>query len=876
MDPARGSKVTRLFACGAAFLLLPGIAPAQGRRLNSRFLPESVGGIEQFATSSDGTRVVYRADQVSDQVFELYSAPSDGSAAPVKLSGPMVAGGDVDSTFVDEVFRIGPDGSRVVYLADQDTNDVVELYSVPVDASAAPVKLSGTLAAGGDVWKFEVAPAGERVVYLANVLTNKPPELYSAPIDASAAPVKLNGPLMGGHVSDFRIAPDGTRAVFLADPGASYFYELFSAPTDGSPVRIDGPLVAGGSVIAFEISPDGRRVVYLADQDTNDVLELYSAPIAGDRTRTGRGRGIPPRSVKLNGRLVAGGNVSNPFLLSPDGARVVYRADQDQNDVFELYSVPIDRSTGPVKLNDPLVAEGDVDELDSETRAIDPQGTRVLFRIHEEGQYVYELYSAPLDGSASPAELEDPALGGVGPFEVAPDGGRVVFIAYSADLETTDLLSVPLDFGSAPRVLSTSVAGDYVYPFRVDPVSARVVYRVFHGSSPTAFSELFSVPVAGGSAPVKLHPPLATGPVLRDVDYFLHGPTGQRVVYLADQDTTGIPELYSVRGDGSGPPVRLNEPLIPGSWVLSTFRITADGARAVYVVTTNVGKSDLFSASLAGSGSPVRLHAPNPPGRSVFLFVVSPDGSRVVFIANLDPNNVELHSAPIDGSAAPVKLSGPMVAGGSVVYFANEDLQISSDSQRVVYLADQDTNDVYELYSVPIDGSASPVKLNGPLVAGGNLSVPGIGAPRFRISPDASRVVFRADQDADERFELYSVPGAGSAAPVKLNGQLVGSGNVIDFQFAPDGVRLVYRADQDANDVLELYRVRIDGSGGSKRVNAPFIGGGDASLYRVSPDSERVVYMADQATDEILERLSYLALPPRPAPPPGSSVTRSL
>jgi len=50
----------------------------------------------------------------------------------------------------------------------------------------------------------------------------------------------------------------------------------------------------------------------------------------------------------------------------------------------------------------------------------------------------------------------------------------------------------------------------------------------------------------------------------------------------------------------------------------------------------------------------------------------------------------------------------------------------------------------------PWRGGAAPTKLNGTLVSGGDVSV------NPRTSPDSSRVVYQADQDADEVFELYS------------------------------------------------------------------------------------------------------------------------
>jgi hypothetical protein len=71
----------------------------------------------------------------------------------------------------------------------------------------------------------------------------------------------------------------------------------------------------------------------------------------------------------------------------------------------------------------------------------------------------------------------------------------------------------------------------------------------------------------------------------------------------------------------------------------------------------------------------------------------------------------------------------------------------------VVYHADQDTDNVYELYSVPLDGSDSPVKLNSSLSGGEDVQ------HGFQISPASRRVVYRADQDVDEVIEPYASTG---------------------------------------------------------------------------------------------------------------------
>src|SRR5262245_3350129 len=89
-----------------------------------------------------------------------------------------------------------------------------------------------------------------------------------------------------------------------------------AAPFVGPATKLNGQFQGHGGVTDYAISADNRWVAYLADQDEDQVPELFCRPIAGS--------GAP---IKMNGPLVAGGNVST-FSLSPNGARVVYVADQ--------------------------------------------------------------------------------------------------------------------------------------------------------------------------------------------------------------------------------------------------------------------------------------------------------------------------------------------------------------------------------------------------------------------------------------------------------------------------------------------------------------------------------------------------------------------
>jgi hypothetical protein len=66
--------------------------------------------------------------------------------------------------------------------------------------------------------------------------------------------------------------------------------------------KVSGQLVANGNVQSFRIEPSSGAVVYLADQDTDQVTELYRTDF-----KTGA-------NTRLNQDLVQNGGVG-PFQL---------------------------------------------------------------------------------------------------------------------------------------------------------------------------------------------------------------------------------------------------------------------------------------------------------------------------------------------------------------------------------------------------------------------------------------------------------------------------------------------------------------------------------------------------------------------------------
>ena len=513
-----------------------------------------------------------------------------------------------------------------------------------------------------------------------------------------------------------------------------------------NPIKLNGTLVAGGDVsgAGLQFSPDGSRVLYYADQLTDGINEIFSVPSLGGT------------AVKLNGPLVVGGAVTSSSLtFSPDSSRVLYHADQNVDELLELFSVPASGGT-PAKMNDTLVLGGDVFSVGFQ---FSPDSSRVVYAADQTTDNVIEVYSVPAAGGVS-VTLNGPIVAGgdvsLGGIQFSPNGARVLYVADQTTDTTDELFSVPATGGVAVKLNGALVAGGDVLSnsVRFGPDSSRVLYGADQNTDEVF--EVFSVPPTGGAA-VKLNGALVAGGDV-SVGSLQFSPSSNRVLYLADQTTDEVTEVFSVPAAG-GTAVKLNGPMVAGG--------------------------DVSSIGLQ----------------------FTPNGSRVIYMADQTVDEVdEVFSVPAAGGAA-VKLNGALAAGGDVHFHL-----VSPDGSRVVYHADQTADDVNEIFSVPVAGG-TPVKLNGPLIIGGDvLSTP------LQFSPDSSRVLYRADQTTDGIIEVFIVPAGGGTA-VKVNGPLVAGGSVSEMQFSPDGSKVLYLADQNTDDINEIFvrvvRVRFDAAGGS-------------------------------------------------------------
>lgn len=846
------NRLARTRLALATPFLLAGLASAQQVKLNGPLARPVGGDIFSFTLSADGQFLVYTADQDQDDVVELYARSRSGGA-PVKLNGPLVAGGDVLSSFEP---LIATALGRVVYLADAEVDGQYELYSVPL-TGGTPIKLNAPLASGADVLGdslppdapyLRLSPDQTHVVFA--VLAYYPTgdlELYSVPT-AGGAPVRLDRPITS--TLGYEISSD-SRYVVLDESLGSRTAIVRVPLAGGTRVQLT-PDVSGAWEIgrSFRIDPSATRVLFSARLGSATAAELYSVPLDASAPATlltpGRGPGeLFPSSdgvwvvLRYSDELIAvradGSEAPRVLatlpparrlgyvMITPASDAVLFRSDLAVQGDFEFLRVPIDGSTGAVSLTPGNVQETYVDEPE-----LSPDGSRLLYLGSEPTP---GLYTVPVDGSSSPVFVAS-ITRWVGSYDFALDGTYIAFHANQDNDDELELFSVPT-FGGTPVQLNAPLPfGGDVLQFsgsgrntRISADGTHVVYLA--DGRLDEVNELFVVRADGAQPSQRLSSELATGPVLGDVHEYSVTADGTRAVYLARQEGSAALELYSVALSAREAPVRLNVELAPGRSV-AQFALAPDGSRVTYRVEYQqfVTPDEIFSVSTDGGPS---TRIATRPGAYPSTLFVSPDGLRIVFSGSTGNGSMDaLFSAPMDGSAPGVQLTP---------FLAALDIPTLVAGTRLVYLAGPSSSSTRRLYSVPLDGSLPPVELSGPLVNGGTVSA-------FAPTEDETRIVYSASETTRERYDLFVVPVDGSASRTVLAQARIRQASIATFETS--GENAVFLADLEERGRRDLYRVPLDGSQTPERLNPPLSHPREVRDFRIAPGGERVVYRADQ------------------------------
>jgi Tol biopolymer transport system component len=539
----------------------------------------------------------------------------DGSALSI-LAHPPISSSAVGPLSLS----VSPDGTRVLYLADHEKDNRIELFSVAVEDSSDLVKHSTPLEAyATDVRAVQLSVDGDLAVFEVENEVAETRTLHAAPTDGSTPPVQLLAPFSGPPLFDGseRLSADSNWLVYrdLAGP------TLYSVRTDGSGGThvlsnlffvydheiVDSTTVVfrgsfAGMVDALATVPiDGSSAASLlstvsmtvhAWAPTSDAHAVFVAEQAGNvflfRVPNDGSQSAAPMTAALPSTAV-------PFQMTADASTAVFVADAEVAGRFDLYAVPLDGSLAATRLS---ALAPDEDVVDFELTA---DGSRVVYSVALTSVIPgvptsADLRSVPVDGSSAPIVLGDGTglpltVEALTHLELSPDGTLVAFPTSVLDTSVSPAVLVPgeqrivpVDGGAAAFVVPGSTGQR---DGRFSPDGQRYLF--------TEDGALFSARIGKDQRPV-LVSPLAPG---ESVDPATWAVTSKRVVYTADQGEPGVTRLFAapIGAQHAGGP--LAGASVADGDVLPTVSVTADGSRVVYIVDANHDEVfELYSVAL--------------------------------------------------------------------------------------------------------------------------------------------------------------------------------------------------------------------------------------------------------------------------------------
>jgi hypothetical protein len=723
--------------------------------------------VVEFRTLTNGD-IIFLAAQDTEGTLELYRAPAAGGA-PVKVSGTLVSGGDVLPGFV-----ISDDESRVLYRADGDTDDVIELYVVNLASPGTATKVNGTLVAGGRVReRFVISADNSTVAYIADETTLGDVDVYAVALASAGTSVRLNPDVTTRPVNDIDINADGTVVVYSAAE-LSTTRELFSV-TVASPGT--STLLDSGTTGVSGFDLNGARVFYVANAST---WGLFYVDLS-----------TPDVPQQLNAGPAF--NITGEFTVSKDGSRVFYTGPAMFGGANHLLTVEV---SNPMVAVDLSAAAGANSVAEFRVRADD---AAVVYTTGSIGCVVAngcltgangfnDMYFVEVANPTSPTEITNPdsdifmyefSMNATG-TRVAYRGSSEGFVrAYTVDVATNQHSEIKIDLVDTLRDASNQYAVN----------SAGTHLYVIGDWGEDNRNELFRFDLANPGTPTRVNGAFAT--FGKNVDRFELSADGNTIVYMADQDTLDRPELYMVSAASPGTSTKISQMLSEfGS--IGGFAISTDSSRLFYTADlTGNGTFELYTVAFAAPTTHTKVNGTLVTSGSVSpVFTVSSDGSFVLYTASQDSEIPELYRVDLSDLGNSTRVSG----GGAVN--ANS-VALSHDDAFVTYISDNN------LLMVSLSTPGTTTTLNGTLVTNGAV------LERATISPDNTMVYYRADQEVDGRVDLYQVPVANPGTSIRVNAPLLTSNNdVFDYQLSPDGTKLVYRADHTSG-IDELYLVDL-------------------------------------------------------------------
>ena len=404
--------------------------------------------ISSCSDTSSGNRdflQLFTATKDDPNKNELYASFSDFSVD--KISGDLVAGGNVVEV------ALSPGGDQIAYVADLEVDERYELYIVSISGGDS-VKISGTMVAGGDIQfnsaveatSIQWSPDGSKISYIADQDTDNLNELYVINPDGSAN-TKVSGNItISGKTIQSVWSPDSSKIAYVTDQDTAGVTELYVSAVNGSSTnKVSGTMVVGGLVEFTSVnwSPDNLFISYIADQELDTAPELFVSTPDGLSNTKVSGPGILANPSSLNGVTLS--------VWSPNSNVIAYAANQESVSEFELFVSTPDGVTN-TKVSGPMVVGGAVNSLHIPQWSQD--ASQIIYIAFQDDAFISDLYISTTDGTSN-IQLSN-ALGSVDGMQWSNDGQWIAFGADQSARRQSELFRVSPD-GLANERISTTL-----------------------------------------------------------------------------------------------------------------------------------------------------------------------------------------------------------------------------------------------------------------------------------------------------------------------------------------------------------------------------------------------------------------------------------
>ncbi len=473
------------------------------------------GFTTSYKSISDGDKLIYRIDGLSDRQQNLVVKEVRGDRQEIVLSSGLGENGYVVS------YVLSPDEETVVYLGSRSLSigDAKELYSVPTRGGNA-IKLNVPFEAPIEaIGKYEVTPDNKSIVYEV-VLGGNIKTLYKASIGGGNS-VKLGQ--TAESIGNWAISSDSRYLIFSGRYGFPiYGLSIYRADlSTGTVKKLSED--QHGFVDLPVITADSQSVIY----DTYSIESgsaIYSVSMGGG----------PPR--KLTPSPSRFGTSFSGQLVDYRKQHLYYVSDPEFEQRFRLFRVSLSGGVAEEVIanfgSDWNISPWHEIKLNSEGTHMVVPVTTTLGR---------DLYSVNLTTGRA-VKLND--KGRVLDFDLSDNGRYVVYRSDRDNDRVFEVFSSAIDGGKSVKLNMDydhlDGLGEVEIGFDINPDSTSVVYRMDNDRD--AIHEIFEVSIKGGQS-TKLSPTLPQG---SDVSFPSYSGDGSSVFFRVNELEGVYYSLYLV------------------------------------------------------------------------------------------------------------------------------------------------------------------------------------------------------------------------------------------------------------------------------------------------------------------------------------------